>query len=95
MREAAFNNEIQVSSVFDSDPDMLTMRKPFTRDFISTYDKAFKLYVDGKWSEAKSGFEQVLAIRDSDPLSRNLLKFMSETNYVAPSDWKGYKFFSE
>jgi hypothetical protein len=30
-----------------------------------------------------------------EPVTERLLRFMSETNFIAPPDWKGYKFFSE
>jgi hypothetical protein len=32
---------------------------------------------------------------EGDPLSKNLLKIMKETNFQAPDDWKGYRFFAE
>ena len=30
-----------------------------------------------------------------EPVTERLLRFMSKSNFEAPPDWKGFKFFSE
>jgi len=95
LREAAFNCQIEVSTTFETNMDIIQMRKPFSKSFMKAYEVAFNLYVKGKWQEAKEAFEFVFEKRPDDPLSKNLIKYMEKTNFVAPPDWKGYKFFAE
>ena len=45
LREAAFKNDIQISSLFETNADLATMRKPFTKKFMRTWEEAFKNYI--------------------------------------------------
>ncbi len=38
-------------------------------------------------------FKKILEMKDDDKPTLNLVSFMSETNFIAPVDWKGYKYF--
>jgi|APCry1669190327_1035288.scaffolds.fasta_scaffold142375_1 TolA-binding protein len=49
------------------------MREPFTKEFLEKYAESFKLYIDGKWMEAKKGFESVIDIYPEDSLSKKLI----------------------
>mmetsp|Transcript_5389 Transcript_5389/g.8334 ORF Transcript_5389/g.8334 Transcript_5389/m.8334 type:complete len:97 (-) Transcript_5389:140-430(-) len=49
LREAAFNGQIEVSSIFESNIDIIQMRKPFGKQFMKAYQTAFNLYVKGQW----------------------------------------------
>ena len=49
LRVAAFNNEIQISSLFESNTDLATMREPYGKKFLKTYEAAFNDYVKGNW----------------------------------------------
>lgn len=74
------------------------MREPFKKEFFRTYNEAFKQYVKGNWKEAKVLFEKTLEFApnpEKEPVTQNLLKFMKETDFNPPADWKGYKFFNE
>lgn len=55
----------------------------------------FKAYIDGEWEKAKEMFESVKKIRSSDNPTQTLLNFMQKSNFIAPSDWKGYHEFCE
>ena len=66
LRVAAFNNEIQISSLFDSNTDLATMREPFGKLFLKTYETAFNDYVKGKWDTANEGFNKILEMKPGD-----------------------------
>ena len=38
------------------------MRKPFRKEFFTTYNKAFKQYIKGNWEIAKLGFLEALRL---------------------------------
>ena len=84
-----------MSTIFETNIDIVTMRKPFGKAFMKAYEVAFKLYEKGKWLEARDAFDKVFEKRPDDPLSMNLIKYMQKTDFEAPPDWKGYKFFNE
>ena len=54
MRNAAFNNEIQISDCFTNLEDIALMRKPFKKEWMQLYNSAFRNYVNGNWDEAKN-----------------------------------------
>lgn len=66
LRTAAFNNEIQISTLFDSERDLALMRQPYGKKFLKTYEDAFSNYVKGKWDEANKGFNAVLEMKPND-----------------------------
>jgi TolA-binding protein len=57
------------------------MREPFTKEFLEKYAQSFNLYVQGKWMEAKKGFESVFDIYPEDPLSKKLILFMENNSF--------------
>ena len=96
LRNAAFAGEFKASSLFETHEDMVKMRKRFSKKFIDDYKCAFNFYVDGHWAIAATQFKNILEEHNpNDPLTKNLLKFMSETDFVPPANWKGYKFHQE
>lgn len=36
------------------------MRKPYRKEFFTTYNKAFKAYIKGQWEAAKLGFVETI-----------------------------------
>lgn len=56
------------------------MREPFTKEFLEKYSESFNSYIEGKWMEAKKGFESVIDIYPDDPLSKKLIQFMEKYN---------------
>lgn len=56
------------------------MRSPYTKEFYDAYNAGFKLYVGGKWEEAKQEFQKVLEIIPNDKPTKNLIEFMEETS---------------
>ena len=96
LRNAAFEGKFKASSLFDTHDDIVKMRKSFPSEFIRDYQSAFDNYVDGHWAISATQFKHILEVyMPNDPLTKNLLKFMSETDFVPPRNWKGYKFHQE
>ena len=63
------------------------MRAPYKKEFFKTYKQAFNQYIKGNWTEAKELFELTLTHApnpENEPVTQNLLKFMAETDHVAP-----------
>jgi len=59
--------------------------------FITTYNKATKLYINGEWPDAKRMYEKVLEIEPSDKASVVVLAYMKKRGNIAPDDWEGYR----
>ena len=95
MKQAAFNNELQISDCFDNLAEIKSMREPFGKLWYQTYNNAFNNYVKGNWDDAVNGFKKILEIKSDDKPTKNILEFMEETNFKPPKDWKGYKHFDE
>lgn len=71
-------------------------------DFLSTWHRGYKLYIDGNWIEAQSCFEATKAMRSCNQYNDNvtglpkpdgpscqLLDYMGSFNFQAPADWDG------
>jgi len=71
------------------------MRKPFGKEWLSTYNTGFKAYVAGDWKTGLEYFNKILEMKPDDKPTKNILAFMSETDNKPPQGWKGYKFFNE
>lgn len=91
LREAAFSNELQISSLFETNADIAIMRKPFTQKFSKNYNEGFNEYVKGNWDKAIELFNVALEVIPGDVPIKRIKDFMSETNNVPPADWQGFK----
>lgn len=69
------------------------MRARFGREWMDTYNSAFRSYIKGHWRDAESGFRKILQMKSDDKPTLNLLEFMSETNMKPPPGWNGTKVF--
>lgn len=88
--------EIDVALLFQTDSDLIEMRKNFHQVFFDVFNDGFKQFIEGNWSRARKQFRQVESIKRSpDTPTKNLLEFMAKYDYVCPPDWKGYRLQSE
>ena len=75
-----------------NDSDYEKIRLKFSEEFISTYNLGMKKYIEGKWDEAKIHLMKAESIiGEKDVPSENILEYMKQYNFIAPSDWMGYK----
>ena len=95
LRVAAFNNEIQISSLFDSNTDLAVMRVPYGKKFLKTYEAAFNDYVKGNWESAQKGFDLMLEMKPNDGPCMIHINHMKANNNTPPVGWEGHKPFDE
>ena len=84
------------ASTWETDPDLIQLRCLATPQFLKTFEKGFKNYVDGHWNEARTNLEQadrMMASNDTggDGPSRALLRYMEANEWMCPSDWAGHR----
>ena len=81
--------------VWRVDPDLVDLRHRVNESFRKTFHEGMAFYEKGTWDEAKIKLERCvnLSMNNGPPdgPASFLLKFMAETDYVAPSDWQGYR----
>lgn len=88
--------------VFDNDIDLRMLRVHITEDFLLKFSDGLKFYLSGDWTLAREYLETADRImRDNtrmlnlivtgDGPSLTLLRFMSESDWTAPKDWKGFR----
>ena len=97
LREKAFSEQTRVSKFFSSDRDIVVMRMPFTREFYVTFKEGMNAYTLGEWDKAKQLLEttQTMIPDWKDGPSSTLLNVMKESDYKAPSDWRGFRELTE
>ena len=94
LREKAFSGKSKIAKKFQTDRDLIIMRKPFTREFEEKFKEGMDNYFSGNWSKARDLFEGTLKMipnREKDGPSNTLINYMSEFGYRAPHDWKGFR----
>ena len=101
LRERACKGLFQVSSYFETNPDLKLMIEPFPWDFRDKYREAFDLYKNGYWVKAAQLFrESTKILKDKSPdlkdtLAEIHLDYMKEHDFESPPDWCGHKHFDE
>jgi len=87
-KESIMLGEIDVAILFQTDNDLLEMRKKFPAVFFEMFEDAFKSFTEGNWNRARKQFRQIETIkREPDRPTQVLLEYMAEYNFVAPDDW--------
>jgi class 3 adenylate cyclase len=81
--------------VWRVDADLIDLRHRVNESFRKTFHEGIDFYIKGEWESAKAKFERCVNLSKNngppDGPSSFLLKFMEETNFVAPGDWEGYR----
>jgi len=87
---------LHASTKFETDKDLIEMRKPFSDKFYEVFNEGYKYYIDGDWKKCKEIFETVESVKGFvDYPTRNLLIILEEHHNVAPKDWEGYRVLTE
>ncbi|KAL8443491.1 hypothetical protein Emed_006772 [Eimeria media] len=87
-----WSSRTSISAMFETDPDIVSMREHLTKEFLGTFRSGFRHYEAGEWYTAREIFvrtQYMLGVEDGP--STVLLHFMSTKNYVAPEDWGGFR----
>ncbi|GBG24941.1 Hypothetical Protein FCC1311_011582 [Hondaea fermentalgiana] len=80
-------------SAFRTDLDIRALQWEFPRHFLPLCRKGTAVYLAGHWGEAKTLLEaacKMFPAEEKGP-SGQILRFMERYNFVAPSDWPGYR----
>ena len=60
--------------------------------FVSLFNEASSLYIKGHWARSRDVLEhKFLKLYPNDKPAKVLLNIMKETDFVKPSDWKGFR----
>lgn len=87
---------LKISSLFDTDRDLVEMRKLYPEKFFEVFKQGFDLYIQGDWSAARDVFNTVEEVKGMpDQPTRNLIEIMRQENFKAPSSWNGYRELTE
>ena len=87
---------IKASVLFDNDKDLFKMTENVVYGtFRNTFTDAFDNYIKGDWGACKSKLDECFNQRPDDGPSTTLVGVLKENNFMAPSDWKGYRELTE
>lgn len=82
--------------LFETDVDIVTMRRKFTSEFFCRFNMAFLNYEAGEWGCAKELLTSTrFLLATEDGPSNALLKFMKQYDFTEPSGWSGYRELKE
>ena len=76
------------------DPDIANMREPYeyNEDFYESFNEGYRLYLDGKFTQACLKLDKALQILPNDGPTATLKAFMEgDEGKGALADWKGYR----
>lgn len=61
------------------------------RELIENSDKYYNAYIAGDWLDCKEKLDEFLSQWPGDGPGRAIWEYIEEHNFVAPSDWSGYR----
>ena len=76
---------------FASDDELKRIHEKIPIQHKQCWDVALKLYLNGKWLEAKKEMENVLKILPTDGPCQAILNYMKKHRFKCPTDWQGYR----
>lgn len=62
-KQQIFSGEIQASGLFETDVDLIEMRRYFNPRFLRRYEIGLRLYLEGYWPESKQIFDEINRIK--------------------------------
>lgn len=82
-------------TVFENDPAIIAMRKPYTVEFFQIFNMGYQNYSQGEWLVAERMLAQASGLlelgQQKDGPCTALLRFMETFGYEAPADWQGVR----
>lgn len=71
----------------------LVLQSTIPPEFIKRFNKGSKCYMAGDWGKAKTYLQKCLKCEgyENDKSTKLLMGVMEETQFVAPSTWRGYR----
>ncbi|EPT27918.1 adenylate and guanylate cyclase catalytic domain-containing protein [Toxoplasma gondii ME49] len=91
-KQKLWSSRTSISALFETDPDIVTMREHLTKEFLTTFRRGFCHYQAGEWHRAREIFVKTqFMLGVEDVPSSVLLSFMAGHGFVAPADWMGFR----
>mmetsp|Transcript_55469 Transcript_55469/g.110249 ORF Transcript_55469/g.110249 Transcript_55469/m.110249 type:complete len:988 (-) Transcript_55469:352-3315(-) len=85
--------DTNLAKVFETDPTIIAMRKPYTQHFFEIFKAGLLNYIQGEWQVARNKLEETRnMLEGEDGPSAALLAYMKEESgetYEKPVWWKG------
>jgi len=84
--------EVSLSTVFDTDLVIATMRKRYTVEFFQLFNMGYQNYHEGEWQVARRMLmctRSILGIEDGPSCA--LISFMEGYQFEVPSWWEGVR----
>ncbi|OMJ87200.1 hypothetical protein SteCoe_11124 [Stentor coeruleus] len=92
LRERTMKGEYNVYEMWEDDDDLIIMRSAVSKAFLKEFSIALQDYLDGKWTEAKAGFQRAQDLKEGpDGPCQVLLDFINSEGGTAPANWPGYR----
>mmetsp|Transcript_9218 Transcript_9218/g.11312 ORF Transcript_9218/g.11312 Transcript_9218/m.11312 type:complete len:99 (+) Transcript_9218:1309-1605(+) len=60
-------------------------------DYITSFQRALHLYLDGDWSASFQILEKLDQVLPDDTPLQALVSFMAVAGHICPPDWRGYR----
>lgn len=100
--EVSEEQRFQIATMFKEDEDLKEMVSRFRQEratFLEMFGRGFEKYKQGEWFEASAIFFKIKKTQFFDGFvdqpTLNLLSYMDNFKYSAPSEWKGYRALTE
>ena len=61
--DAVLLGHVNVGDLYNHDEDLLVMKQHVSEEFLEVHNRAFDMYVQGNWAEAKENFEMAIKVR--------------------------------
>ena len=81
---------------FDTDDQLISMRKDVKAKFIEEFRAGFEAYISGDWQKARRDLEYAVQVKgEDDGPTSTLLAYMSELSNTCPANWAGCRELTE
>lgn len=91
-KQTMWDSEPNLAAAFDSNEDIVTMRRPYTVRFLQLFNMGYQNYSEGEWQVARRMLSDTLnMLRKEDGPSQALLRYMETSKFNAPPKWPGYR----
>lgn len=81
----------QASVNFETDSQYSEIQEGLHPGFVPAYRQVYDAYVKGDWTKAHEELKLAMELRPEDGPSKLMLSVLQAHDFVAPSDWPGYR----
>ena len=81
--------------MISNDADMVQLRRRFNKDMEEVFRRAYRYYLQGKWTAAEELLDYCLRMEPNDGPARTLRNYIVQLNGIPPNAWRGYRELEE